>query len=71
MLVQTKMLLGESETRSNRIAAHSFCLSLRSEGDPYLGLVDCAKRIVTEEGWMTLYRAWWVTFLGGLASSFA
>jgi hypothetical protein len=71
MPAQTKMLLGESENRSNRIAAQSSCLSLRSEGDPYLGLVDCAKRIVTEEGWMTLYRAWWVTFLGGLGSTFA
>ena len=71
MLVRRKMLLGESENRSYRIAAQSFCFSLRSEGDPYLGLVDCAKRIVTEEGWTTLYRAWWVTFIGGLASTFA
>jgi len=46
-------------------------IGLRSEGDPYLGLVDCAKRIVVEEGWMTLYRAWWITLLGGLLSSFA
>jgi len=46
-------------------------IGLRSEGDPYLGLVDCAKRIVAEEGWMTLYRAWWITLLGGLLSSFA
>jgi len=45
--------------------------SLRNEGDPYLGLLDCAKRILDEEGWMTLYRAWWVTLLGGLGSAFA
>lgn len=45
--------------------------SLRHEGDPYNGLVDCAKRIMDEEGIMTLYRAWWVTLLGGLASAFA
>jgi hypothetical protein len=25
-------------------------VSLRSESDPYLGLVDCAKRIIDEEG---------------------
>ena len=56
--------------RSSYIAAQSIFHSLRSEGDPYLGLVDCAKRIVAEEGWMTLYRAWWVTFLGGFGSSF-
>jgi hypothetical protein len=42
--------------------------SLRNEGDPYLGLVDCAKRIVDEEGWSTLYRAWWMTTLGGILS---
>ncbi|KAF9450427.1 mitochondrial carrier [Macrolepiota fuliginosa MF-IS2] len=45
-------------------------IGLRHEGDPYTGLVDCAKRIVDEEGIMTLYRAWWVTLLGGLASAF-
>jgi hypothetical protein len=55
----------------NPDATKFFWLSLRSEGDPYLGLVDCAKRIITEEGWMTLYRAWWITFLGGLGSTFA
>lgn len=46
-------------------------IGLRHEGDPYNGLVDCAKRIMDEEGIMTLYRAWWVTLLGGLASAFA
>jgi len=46
-------------------------IGLRHEGDPYTGLVDCAKRIIDEEGIMTLYRAWWVTLLGGLASAFA
>ncbi|KXN92463.1 hypothetical protein AN958_08022 [Leucoagaricus sp. SymC.cos] len=46
-------------------------IGLRHEGDPYTGLVDCTKRIIDEEGIMTLYRAWWVTLLGGLASAFA
>ncbi|KAF8345877.1 hypothetical protein F5887DRAFT_963919 [Amanita rubescens] len=46
-------------------------IGLRSEGDPYLGLVDCVKRIVDEEGWSTLYRAWWLTVVGGLSSTFA
>ncbi|KAM6502237.1 Mitochondrial carrier domain containing protein [Amanita muscaria] len=45
-------------------------IGLRSEGDPYLGLIDCAKRIVDEEGWSTLYRAWWLTVLGGLVTMF-
>jgi hypothetical protein len=39
-------------------------IGLRNEEDPYVGLVDCAKRIVDEEGWQALYRAWWVTLLG-------
>jgi len=38
-------------------------IGLRSEDDPYLGLIDCGKRIVTEEGLSVLYRAWWLTFL--------
>lgn len=46
-------------------------LRLRQENDPYSGLVDCAKSIIAEEGWTTLYRAWWATLLGGLGSAFA
>jgi len=62
---------GDGDETVEYAGADEDVIGLRSEGDPYLGLVDCAKRIVTEEGWMTLYRAWWVTFLGGLGSSFA
>jgi hypothetical protein len=43
-------------------------IGLRSETDPYLGLVDCARRIINEEGYKALYRAWWITLLGGLVS---
>ena len=46
-----------------------FHIRLRSEGDPYLGLVDCAKRMVEEEGWFSLYRASWLTILAGILSS--
>lgn len=46
-------------------------IGLRHEGDPYTGLVECGKRIIDEEGIVALYRAWWVTLLGGLASAFA
>ncbi|KAF9529361.1 hypothetical protein CPB83DRAFT_852536 [Crepidotus variabilis] len=46
-------------------------IGLRQEDDPYLGLVDCAKRMVDEEGWITLYRAWWLTLMGGLMSAVA
>lgn len=45
--------------------------SLRNEKDPYLGLIDCAKKVVDEEGWSTLYRAWWLTMLGGIGSALA
>ncbi|KAJ7681360.1 hypothetical protein B0H17DRAFT_1205890 [Mycena rosella] len=30
---------------------------------PYTGLVDCARKVVEEEGWGVLARAWWVTAL--------
>ncbi|KAE9411429.1 mitochondrial carrier [Gymnopus androsaceus JB14] len=43
-------------------------IGLRNESDPYLGLVDCAKRIIDEEGIFSLYRAWWITLIGGLGS---
>jgi hypothetical protein len=26
---------------------------------PYAGFVDCAKKIVQEEGWKVLFRLWW------------
>jgi hypothetical protein len=36
-----------------------------------MGLVDCAKTIINEEGFKALYRAWWITLLGGLVSALA
>lgn len=45
--------------------------SLRTEREPYIGLVDCAKRIIDEEGWSALYRAWWLTMLGCLSGAFS
>ncbi|KAJ3479469.1 hypothetical protein NLI96_g9042 [Meripilus lineatus] len=46
-------------------------IGLRHEKDPYLGLVDCAKRVAQEEGWKALYRVWWLTLLAGIGSAFA
>ncbi|KAF5393436.1 hypothetical protein D9757_000636 [Collybiopsis confluens] len=43
-------------------------IGLRSETDPYLGLLDCGKRMIDEEGVFSLYRAWWITLLGVLGS---
>ncbi|KAJ8081181.1 hypothetical protein PM082_018024 [Marasmius tenuissimus] len=31
--------------------------------DPYVGLVDCFKKIAAEEGRRTLFRAWWISFI--------
>ncbi|KAI9507435.1 mitochondrial carrier [Russula earlei] len=45
-------------------------IGLRNEKDPYLGLVDCAKRIIDEEGWRALYRGWWLTMLFGVFGAF-
>jgi hypothetical protein len=44
---------------------------LRNDKDPYLGLVDCAKRIIDEEGLGALYRGWWLTMLFGVFGAFA
>ncbi|KAJ8455421.1 hypothetical protein ONZ45_g18950 [Pleurotus djamor] len=46
-------------------------IGLRSETDPYVGVLDCAQRILQEEGLRALYRAWWLTMLGGLAAAFS
>ncbi|KAH0827824.1 mitochondrial carrier [Lanmaoa asiatica] len=46
-------------------------IGLRTEREPYIGLVDCAKRIIDEEGWSALYRAWWLTMLGCLGGAFS
>jgi len=62
---------GDAEEVAEFSGAEEDVIGLRSEGDPYQGLVDCAKRIISEEGWMALYRAWWVTLLGGVGSAFA
>ncbi|KAJ7677069.1 mitochondrial carrier [Mycena polygramma] len=35
----------------------------RTEEAPYTSLLDCARKIVAEEGWGVLTRAWWVTVL--------
>jgi hypothetical protein len=44
---------------------------MRNDKDPYLGLVDCAKRIIDEEGLGALYRGWWLTMLFGVFGAFA
>ncbi|KAI0818903.1 hypothetical protein BC629DRAFT_684953 [Irpex lacteus] len=36
---------------------------LRHGGDPYVGLWDCLNKVIVEEGWTALFRAWWFTAL--------
>lgn len=62
---------GDAEEAAEFAGAEEDVIGLRNEADPYLGLVDCAKRITDEEGWGSLYRAWWLTMLGGLAGAFS
>jgi len=62
---------GEGEECAEYSGVEEDVIGLRSEGDPYLGLVDCGKRIVAEEGYGALYRAWWLTLLGPLSGTFS
>ncbi|TFK75362.1 mitochondrial carrier [Pluteus cervinus] len=62
---------GDTEETMEFAGVEEDVIGLRSEGDPYLGLVDCAQRIIAEEGYVALYRAWWLTLLGGILSAFA
>ncbi|KIP08430.1 hypothetical protein PHLGIDRAFT_104392 [Phlebiopsis gigantea 11061_1 CR5-6] len=46
-------------------------IGLRHERDPYLGLMDCAKKVMQEEGRGALYRAWWLTAFASLGNALA
>ncbi|WVW82438.1 hypothetical protein I302_104448 [Kwoniella bestiolae CBS 10118] len=55
----------------------SFCgtdedvIGLRPTTDPYLGMVDCGRKVIEEEGWQSLYRGFWWTMLGNVFGAFA
>jgi hypothetical protein len=66
----TQEVDGDAEETAEYAGAEEDVIGLRSEADPYLGLVDCAQRILVEEGYPALYRAWWLTLLGGIGSAF-
>ncbi|KIM40522.1 hypothetical protein M413DRAFT_445968 [Hebeloma cylindrosporum] len=51
------------EKNSTLMAPPSY-LHLTTEQQPYHGFVDCFIRIRSEEGMGTLYRSYWLTFLG-------
>ncbi|KAJ7497353.1 mitochondrial carrier domain-containing protein [Mycena latifolia] len=67
----TQEVEGEPEEVPEFAGAEEDVIGLRNEAEPYLGLVDCAKTIINEEGFRALYRAWWITLLGGLVSALA
>jgi len=67
--VEDDAMDGEEYTEYS--GAEEDVIGLRHEKDPYLGFVDCAKRIADEEGWSALYRAWWVTMLAAVTSALA
>jgi hypothetical protein len=39
-------------------------MHFRTEEAPYTSLLDCGRKMVAEEGWSVLTRAWWLTALG-------
>jgi hypothetical protein len=38
-------------------------MHFRTEEAPYTSLLDCGRKMVAEEGWGVLARAWWLTAL--------
>ena len=46
-------------------------IGLRPTTEPYEGLIDCARKVVDEEGWQSLYRGWWWTMGSNTISVFA
>ncbi|KAJ6499951.1 hypothetical protein C8R47DRAFT_1109730 [Mycena vitilis] len=62
---------GDAEEVAEYAGAEEDVIGLRTEAEPYIGLVDCAKTIINEEGFRALFRAWWITLLGGLVSALA
>ncbi|KAF7376198.1 hypothetical protein MSAN_00034900 [Mycena sanguinolenta] len=62
---------GDAEEVAEYAGAEEDVIGLRTEAEPYTGIIDCAKTIINEEGFRALYRAWWITLLGGLVSALA
>ncbi|KAG9079616.1 hypothetical protein FRC06_007627 [Ceratobasidium sp. 370] len=62
---------GSSDPTPDYIGEEEDVIALRSEEDPYRGLLDCGKRIVGEEGAGSLFRAWWLTMVAVTLGSFA
>ncbi|KAI6157751.1 mitochondrial carrier [Pisolithus tinctorius] len=61
----------DTEGVTEYAGANEDVIGLRTDRAPYTGLIDCAKTIVEEEGWVALYRAWWLTMLGCVSGAFS
>jgi hypothetical protein len=62
---------GLADPAAEYIGEEEDVIALRSEEDPYLGLTDCASRMVDEEGFSSLFRAWWLTMIAVTMGGFA
>ncbi|TDL13112.1 hypothetical protein BD410DRAFT_616896 [Rickenella mellea] len=55
---------GDAETQPTQTPPIDYIVRARDECEPYKGLSDCVRKIVSEEGYSSLFRGWWITFLG-------
>jgi hypothetical protein len=62
---------GETPEGVEYCGADEDVIGLRPTDDSYTGAVDCARKLIEEEGWQSLYRGWWWTLLGNVAAVFA
>ncbi|KAI0036958.1 mitochondrial carrier [Vararia minispora EC-137] len=62
---------GDAEEVMEFAGADEDVIGLRSEMDPYRGLIDCVQKIAREEGKGALYRGWWLTLLFVIFGAFA
>jgi hypothetical protein len=62
---------GIADPAADYIGEEEDVIALRSEEDPYIGLADCARRMIDEEGFSSLFRAWWLTMIAVTLGGFA
>ncbi|ELU40586.1 hypothetical protein AG1IA_05390 [Rhizoctonia solani AG-1 IA] len=62
---------GMADPAADYIGEEEDVIALRSEEDPYIGLADCARRMIDEEGISSLFRAWWLTMIAVTLGGFA
>ncbi|WWC86382.1 uncharacterized protein L201_001258 [Kwoniella dendrophila CBS 6074] len=69
--------IGTEEEEQGPPEGVSFCgtdedvIGLRPTTEPYLGIIDCGRKVIEEEGWQSLYRGFWWTMLSNVFGAFA